>query len=337
MNNYGDLILRYQSGEMSIAERAEFKRELSLSVELRKEFLFQEKLDKVMKRSLSLEGIESDPNLIKAEIMAQKDIDSYLNRKRNSSTTLSSNSIEVEAEVEIRKRIAKAEVEMVLAGIDDITEEWVRSFDERKPEIQGDKKARRVFEYIKKGESSQENIIQMPAATHRVTRKVIFQAAAAVFILSLLLFKALTPNYSGSSVYKHYYEPLEANSYQLRGNVQDASSKLQEGVDFYLSKNYDKAEIAFNDLRKMKYIQPEVLLYTGLNEMGQNNFQQAITTFNDLLAHQDQFVPEAQWYLALCYIKTGDKQKAQSLMSMLSETEGIYKKKAQTILKNLNR
>ena len=82
---------------------------------------------------------------------------------------------------------------------------------------------------------------------------------------------------------------------------------------------------------------PEVLLFSGLNQMGQGNFPEAIKVFTNLLSAEDEFVPEAQWYLGLCYIKTGENLKARSLMETLSETEGIYKKKAQLILKNLNR
>jgi tetratricopeptide (TPR) repeat protein len=163
------------------------------------------------------------------------------------------------------------------------------------------------------------------------------QVAAAVLVLSLLLFKTLIPGYSGDSVYTRNYEPLEANSFQLRGNSQSDNGKLQEGVDFYLSKDFGKAELAFNDLRKMNKNLPEVLLFSGLNQMEQNNFPAAINYFNELLSGEVQFVPETQWYLGLCYLKTGDLQKARSLMTVVSETEGIYKKKALLILKTLNR
>ena len=336
MNNFSDLILKYQSGEMSIAERKEFNRDFFLNIELRKEFIFQEKLDKVMKESLSLEGFESDPNLIKAEILAQKDIDNYMSKSGVKNQSKPFINIEVDAEVEIRKRIAKAEVEMVLSGIDDIAETWVKDFDNRKSELYNDEFAKQIREYVKTSNPIEPSV-QVPAASHTISRRLVFQLAAAVFVLSLLLFKVLTPSFSGSSLYNRYYEPLEANSFQLRGTVQDANSKLQEGVDYYLSKDYNKAEIAFNSLRKMDKILPEVRLYSGLNQMGLNNYPAAISTFGDLLASQDEFIPEAQWYLGLCYIKTGELAKAKTLLVTLSETEGIYKKKAQVILKNLNR
>ena len=338
MNSYNDLILKYQSGEMTITEREEFNRDFFLNTELRKEFTFQESLDKVMKKRLFLESIESDHDLIKAEILAQQDIDNYLNRNGIRNPKKSIDNFEVETEVEIRKRIAKAEVEMVLSGIDDISEGWVKDFDQRKHAIKSDKAARRIVEYVRKSEPFTEKVIQMPRDGHRITRKVIFQLAAAVFILSLLLFKALTPGFAGDSVYNQYYQPLEANSYQLRGSTQEGvSSTFQDGVNSYLSKDYGKAELTFSNLRKMNKNMPELLLYSGLNQMGQNNFPAAISSLKDLLSRDDQFVPEAQWYLGLCYIKTGDMLKARPLITALSETEGFYKKKAQLILKNFSR
>ena len=237
MNNYNDLILQYQSGEMTISEREKFNRDFLFNIDLRKEFSFQEKLDKVMKKNLFLESIESDSDLIKAEILAQKDIDNYLRKGGILNSKKVSETFQVETEVEIRKIIAKAEVEMVLSGIDDISEEWVIDFEKRKPLLHRDIAARQIVDYIGKSEIFNQKVIQMPNNSHSITRKVVFQAVAAVFILSLLLFKALIPTYSGDSVYKNNYQPLEANSYQLRGSTQDVvTSKLQEGVSYYLSK-----------------------------------------------------------------------------------------------------
>jgi tetratricopeptide (TPR) repeat protein len=336
MNNYTDIILKYRLGEMTIAERGQFNHILCLNLQLRKEFIFHEKLDNIMKKSLMLEAIESDPNLIKAEILACRDIDTYLNKDGERVNNKDNNIFEVETEVELRKKIAKAQVEMVLSGIDDISESWVKNFEKSKAFIGQDSAAQRIIKYVKQSEPFKETVIQMPSLRYRITRKIGIQVAAAVFVLSLLLFKSLTPSLTGDAVYKRYYSPMEANSYSLRGNSQDAGTKFQEGIDYYLQKDYAKADLAFNDLRLKNENAPEILLYAGLNKMGQGHFASAIKLFSDLLSTGDQFVPEAQWYLGLCYIKTGENLKARSLMESLSETEGIYMKKAQVILKNLN-
>ena len=337
MNKYTDIILKYRLGEMTIAEREEVNRNLNLNMQFRKEFIFQEKLDKIMKKSLMLEAIESDPYLIKAEILARKDIDNYLHKAGERGLKKDNTIFEVETEVELRKKIAKAEVEMVLSGIDEISEEWVGNFEESKPAIRHDLASQRIIAYVKKSEPFSETVIQLPSLRHRISRKIVFRLAAAVFVLSLLLFRALSTSYSGNSVYQKFYEPLEASSFSLRGNSHEVPGKLQEGVDFYLSKDYGKADMKFNELYKMNENSPEVLLFSGLSKMGQGNFPAAINLLTNLLSAEDQFVPEAQWYLGLCYIKTGENLKARSLMGSLCETEGMYKKKAQIILNNLNR
>lgn len=336
MNNFTEIILNYHSGEMNKTEREEFKRNLNINENLRKEYVFQCKIDKIMKQSLLLEAIENDPELIKAEILALKDIDNYRRSKLENSIKREFSIVEVDTEVELRKKIAKAEVEMILSGIDDVSEEWVRNFEHKKPS-QDDVVAQRIIEFVKQSDPFNEKVIQMPVMRRRLTRKIGYQVAAAVLILSLLLIRPLTPSFMSSSVYDQYYEPLEANSYRLRGNSNEITGKLQDGVDYYLSKDYTHAELAFKELRKMNDNLPEVLLFSGLNQMGQGKFPEAITIFTNLLNAEEQFVPEAQWYLGLCYIKTGENVKALSIMETLSETEGIYKKKAQLILKNLKR
>ena len=322
---------------MSLAEREEFNGFFRLNIQLRREYMFQEKLDKLMKKSLLLETIESDPGLKKAEISARLDIENYLNNSGERIIKNDFKNFEIENEVELKKRIAKAEVEMVLDGMDDISEVWVRNFQDRQPFIWSDIAAQRIFEYVKESLLLNDNVVQMRHIGTRLTRKVSISLAAAALVFSLLLFKSLTPSYSGDSVYKNYYEPLEANSFTLRGNSQDVNGKLQEGFDYYLSKDYAKAELAFSNLRKMNENRPEILLFSGLNQMEQQNYLAAINLFNDLISAEDQFIPEAQWYLGLCYIRTGENMKARSIMEILSETEGLYKKKAQLILKNLNR
>ncbi len=336
MNNFTEIILNYHSGEMNKTEREEFKRNLNINENLRKEYVFQCKIDKIMKQSLLLEAIENDPELIKAEILALKDIDNYRRSKVENSIKREFSIVEVDTEVELRKKIAKAEVEMILSGIDDVSEEWVKTFEQKKPS-QDDVAAQRIIEFVKQSDPFNEKVIQMPVMRRRITRKIGYQAAAAVLILSLLLIRPLTPSFMSGSVYDQYYEPLEANSYRLRGNSNEITGKLQDGVDYYLSKDYTHAELAFKELRKMNDNLPEVLLFSGLNQMGQGKFPEAITIFTDLLNAEEQFVPEAQWYLGLCYIKTGENVKALSIMETLSETEGIYKKKAQLILENLKR
>lgn len=336
MNNFTDIILKNRLGEMNKAEREDFKRNLVLNEQLRKEYSFQEKLDNILKNSMLLDAIENDPDLIKADILAQRDIDVFMGL--NKSTTLErKGNLDLEVEVEMRNKIAKAEVEMFLSGVDVLSEVWVKNFDFNRKSIKEDVVAQNIVNYINKSLTQNQPVISLPIFTHSLTRRIGYSVAAAVLFLSLLTVKSLTSTYTSGNIYDKYYEPLEANAYRLRGNAQDGQEKLQEGIDLYVSKDYAKAEMAFGQIENIKENQSEILLYSGLNKMQQGNYSGAIGLFEELLSKQDLFIPEVQWYLGLCYLKTGDKLKALPLMESLSHTEGLYKNKAYLILKDLRR
>jgi len=150
------------------------------------------------------------------------------------------------------------------------------------------------------------------------------------FMFLFFIFKVLTP-YEKSDLYEKNYKPLLDTSFTYRGSVDSKNIEFHNAVDLYLSGNYDKAEELFNT---QTTVTPELLLYSGLNKMAKNKFYCAIKLFNRLYT-SDEYTIETQWYLALCYIKINQKEKAKDIMKVLSKTEGIYKKKAEIILKNL--
>lgn len=152
-------------------------------------------------------------------------------------------------------------------------------------------------------------------------------------IFIFLIFKFTPNNDRYEILYEKNYTPLKDTSFNFRG----INTKKQHhlAIDYYLSDNYDKADAIFNEAHDLT---PELLLFSGLNNMAKKNFSLAIDIFNKLLynnSNSNSYTVEAQWYLALCYIKTKQIDKAKNLMIILSQTDGIYKKKAEIILKNL--
>jgi len=162
-------------------------------------------------------------------------------------------------------------------------------------------------------------------------KKIILNITVAIFLF-FSIFKVLDPS-EKIDLYQQNYKPLLNTSFIYRSSV-NKHQDFQTAIDFYLSGNYDKADVIFN--KQLEHnTTPELLLYSGLNKMAKNNFNLAIDLFNKLLYISDNYTIETQWYLALCYIKIGQKEKAKNIIEVLSVTDGIYKKKAQNILKNL--
>ena len=149
-------------------------------------------------------------------------------------------------------------------------------------------------------------------------------------LIIVLLFSYIFFNIISNDIYLENYEPLTVTSFQVR----DGENKLTDfniAVDYYLSENYDKAELIFD---KLKDNNPEIILYSALNKMALKHYDDSIVLF-DKLIYTNCYVRESQWYSALCYIKIGNKAKAKELLLMLSEEPGIYKEKSKKILKKI--
>jgi thioredoxin-like negative regulator of GroEL len=60
-----------------------------------------------------------------------------------------------------------------------------------------------------------------------------------------------------------------------------------------------------------------------------HSFQTIITDNNNL------FIEQAEWYLAMCYLKTEDNTKAKEMLDQLIKKESYYKEMAKKIKNEL--
>jgi len=51
--------------------------------------------------------------------------------------------------------------------------------------------------------------------------------------------------------------------------------------------------------------------------------------------NKNLYIDHAQWYLALCYIKTDENQKAAEQLAIIEKSKSIYRKDARKILRSL--
>jgi thioredoxin-like negative regulator of GroEL len=47
------------------------------------------------------------------------------------------------------------------------------------------------------------------------------------------------------------------------------------------------------------------------------------------------FLEDAEWYLALCYLKTQEPEKAADVLDQIKRSESIYKKDAARIMRKM--
>ena len=76
--------------------------------------------------------------------------------------------------------------------------------------------------------------------------------------------------------------------------------------------------------------------YSALTYYNLNAISKCEERLTDVLKNSDDcFYPEAQWFLALVTLKTGDKENAKAQLENIVKEKGFYSAKAKEKLKSL--
>ena len=188
-------------------------------------------------------------------------------------------------------------------------------------------------------DSHSEQILASIPPNHR--RKRIRNMAFATAIVAsaiLIISVGVIPRSNDQNrLFTRYYEPIEASDYRQRGLLNEKYDDVAEGINHYMEGNYDQAIRQFNELASDPVIRPEVEFFTGLSYLGLGQFQSAKNILEMIIDGNTKYLPEAMWYLCLCYLKTGEDEKSVALLGQLKSYDGMYKEDAQSLLKKLRR
>ena len=78
------------------------------------------------------------------------------------------------------------------------------------------------------------------------------------------------------------------------------------------------------------------VLLKGVSNFEDQKYPEAKISFTTVIDDNNNlFIETAKWYLALCYIKTNDTDKAISQLKAITDEDGIYSKNARKILRKL--
>lgn len=134
-------------------------------------------------------------------------------------------------------------------------------------------------------------------------------------------------------LYATYYEPFNKNDkYVLNSSILNLAQQK------YLNGEYINAMLLFQELPVSLTIEAEKYLYIGLSLMELEQYEDAIKNFENVIQcrNNKEYIPQTMWYKGLCYLKTGDKEKAVSIFTKISKyNKGKYKE-AKKILKKLS-
>jgi len=207
------------------------------------------------------------------------------------------------------------------------------------PEVdQTIKSARQAFEQRKEN-GEKAALVSTPGqgqSNIKQIRRIWWTAAAVVVlavIVSLHIFRPFKSRPVRDLYVKYYKEfPISPEVTELSR----ADNDLLFATKVYEAGDYKRAGILFEMLEDSAGLREYSLFYAGQSYLHQNLTENAIDTFQQLLEDASgDMVPLTRWYLALCYLKTGETALSKEQLIMVAASDSPFRKDARRLLRDL--
>lgn len=177
-------------------------------------------------------------------------------------------------------------------------------------------------------QSEQAASVEKPARLRRVWTAVALVCAGAMV---LFYYRSVNDN----QLFENYYQSYpNVVAFVERGSV--ANEPKDEALQLYEQGHYDEALAGFEKFCQTQQATPSTLFYAGIACIETNRLEEAEQYL--LMASQQPdtaFAAQAQWYLALVYVKKDERKKATVYLTALVRHTEAYKEKAQRLLNEL--
>ncbi|MFO7656940.1 MAG: tetratricopeptide repeat protein [Bacteroidales bacterium] len=168
--------------------------------------------------------------------------------------------------------------------------------------------------------------------------KRFYQAAGVVSFALLAVFLILNTsvkNISKDHLFDKYYEPYEVNM-TFRSADTDINATLKTAMHYYENKNFTEALKLFEQILQSDPDRVGLNFYSGISRMEMKEYEKAGTSFNKVVNNNfNLYIEQAEWYLSLCYIVTGQDEKALELLEGIVTNKKYNHNKARKIIRKI--
>jgi hypothetical protein len=334
MPNNWELMLMYSDEELAIEDALKVEKTINENKDLKRGYLLNRQINEHMQIHLMMEQIKADPDLDEIEKSLKSEVVESQSMPENANSGLLFYINGAQTDIKnIGNQVDEAEREMYLKGIEEETNQWVQMWKEEVNSLGNkDKYSLEIADYIKRGmENANSQVILKTGNESK--RKLFFRIStiAAIIILALGFWGLFGSNPTTDDLFAEYYKPYDVIDGQTRSYKQ-TNDKFIEIARLYENGQFSDAAKQLDEMIAKDNNSPKILLIYGITQIEQHKYQNAINSFNEIVKDDGEFSIEAKWYVALCYLKIKDINKAKALLVELSKTPGIYMAKAQKIL-----
>ena len=183
-------------------------------------------------------------------------------------------------------------------------------------------------------EKSRKSLIPSKTTGKRLPISIAAAIAGLIIISSITFFE--TRHITNDEIINQYYKSYDGVSIS-RSSQTAASNDYSTGLEYYNIHDYKNAALYFS---KSLNIDPEnmesTMLY-GTSSFEVNNYPEAQRSFTKVIDNNNNlFLEDAEWYLALCYVRTNDMKKASDELKVIKNSRSIYSKNAAKILRQIH-
>lgn len=153
-----------------------------------------------------------------------------------------------------------------------------------------------------------------------VKKTWLYPVIAGMVASIALLYIGFQPKYSSGELYDNFYAPISYEYIPSRGGVLDNERQhlLEQAIANYNQSNYAEALVLFDSIIANLEEEPvleEVIFYMALC-MAQTGKENAALKKLELIAvsSDSEFREDAQWNLALLYLKIGERNKCRNIL-----------------------
>lgn len=174
--------------------------------------------------------------------------------------------------------------------------------------------------------------------TLRRTAVKVSKYAATIAVIALISAALYFPLRQSSStqLYNKYY-----TQYVSPGSVRSVSALnntlMINALESYQAHEYEKAIVFLEQVLSTEQNNMESVFMHGMANMEIKNYPAASGSFTKVLQQNDNlYLEDAAWYLGLCYMMTGETDKAVRQFDLIAASRSRYSKEARKLAKKLN-
>jgi len=166
-----------------------------------------------------------------------------------------------------------------------------------------------------------------------VYNKFLVAASIIVFIIiSSVLYYNASP--LSEKLFNQYYTAYDISVITRSNNSE--TDNLVIAIQLYDKKMYNEAIEKFNEILKTDKNNTAAHFFIGMAYMETRAFDKAIENLNEVITLQDTaFLEHAEWYLALCLLKTNQVLQAKNMVNQIKVSDSYYRAIATDLSKKL--